>query len=117
MIRLAFPCTRDDFTHRLLERAGEVCLVERTNDLTGSVHWEVVRLMVEPAKAIQGRLYQAHERYPSNEEWGGRGWTYRTRPDAEWKYRSLVQSMAQKGGSEAEGALEPHPPAAKASAS
>jgi hypothetical protein len=113
MIRLAFPFIRDRFVHRLLERSGIVCLVERENLETGSRHWEVVRLVAERATTIEGRFYEAHERYPSTEQWGERGWTYTTLPDAVRKYRSLAPSKAQKGGSEAEGDPEPSPPPAK----
>jgi hypothetical protein len=116
MIRLAFPFSRDRFVHRLLERSGAVCLVERENLETGSFHWEVVRVSIEPDKTIRGQLYPAHERYPSSEEWGERGWTYTTLPDAKQKYRALVQSKAQKGGSEAERAPESSPPAENAPA-
>jgi hypothetical protein len=116
MIRLAFPFTRDRFTYRLLERSGAVCLVARENLETGSIHWEVGRLVAERATTIEGRFYEAHERYPSTEQWGKRGWTYTTLPDAVREYRSLVPRKAQKGGSEAERDPEVGPPAENAPA-
>lgn len=117
MIPLAFPFTRDRYVHRLVARAGDVCLVARENLETGSMHWEVVRLMAEPAKTIRGRVYDAHERYPSSERWGERGWTYTTRADAAQTYRSFASSKAQTGGSAAADDPEAAPPHAIASAS
>jgi hypothetical protein len=38
MMMLTFPFTKHGSRHVLLERAGDVCLVERHNQLTGSVH-------------------------------------------------------------------------------
>jgi hypothetical protein len=35
---LAFPFTKSRFVHRLIERQGDVCLVERENLVTGSKH-------------------------------------------------------------------------------
>lgn len=98
---MTFPFTRDRYRHALLERAGAVCLVERTNQLTGSVHWELVALQWEPAKVIRGRPYAAHDRYPSPNEWGEAAWTFTDLAEARRRYRNLRESKAQRGGSTA----------------
>lgn len=73
---MRFPFTRDRFRHELLERDGDVCLVARTNTLTGSVHWEVVVLQHRPAETSpSGRLYPARTTYPASSDWGAAGWT------------------------------------------
>jgi hypothetical protein len=102
MIRLAFPFTRDRYVHRLIERSGDVCLVARENLETGSVHWEVVRLLTETAQTLRGRLYEPHERYPSTEQWGERGWTFTTLPEAEQKCRALAPTAESEASAGAD---------------
>jgi hypothetical protein len=102
MSGLRFPFLRDRYVHRLLERDGAVCLVERENVLTGSVHWEVVRLVrVRERIWPNGRRTEAGEAYPPVSQWGTRGWTFTRLTDARQKYRFLVCATAQKGGSQA----------------
>jgi hypothetical protein len=76
MILLAFPFTRDGFTHELLQRDGRVCLVRRSKP--AHWHYEVVLLQIEPDKTIRGVFHPEHERYPSSEAWGTHGFTYRS---------------------------------------
>ena len=101
---MTFPFTRDRYVHRLLERDGMACLVERTNLETGSVHWEVVVLRLETREATlpSGRVSRPHECYPGPECWGERGWTYTRITDAEQKYAYLCRRPPQKGGLSAE---------------
>ena len=97
---MTFPFTKDRYVHALLERDGDVCLVERTNQLTASVHWELVVLQHEPAKRYpSGRVLPAHERYPAPSQWGSAGWTFTDLTEARQRYRNLLQPKAQKGGS------------------
>ena len=93
---MTFPFTRDRYRHALLERAGDVCLVERTNLVVKppSVHWEVVVLQHEGEKTIRGRTLAAHLRYPSPEEWGTHGWTYTDITDARRRWGDLRESAA-----------------------
>jgi hypothetical protein len=91
---MEFPFTRGGFHHRLLKRHGDVCLVQRRNLLTDSVHWEVVRLQHESARVIWGRAYPAHLRYPGTEQWGTAGWTYTTLPEAERRFSALLEARA-----------------------
>jgi hypothetical protein len=76
MTPLAFPFTRDGFTHELLQREGRVCLVRRSKPQHW--HYEVVLLAIEHDKTIRGVFYPEHERYPSSEAWGFHGFTYRS---------------------------------------
>lgn len=96
-----FPFTRDRYRHALLAREGDVCLVERTNLAVTppSVHWEVVVLQHEPEHTIKGTVYPTHLRYPGNEEWGTKGWTFTDITTARQKWAALVPGRAQKGGS------------------
>jgi hypothetical protein len=89
-----FPFVRDGFTHELLEREGVVCLVKRSK--AARWHYEVVVLQLEPDKTIRDRFYPAHERYPSSEQWGTYGFTYRSDEleRATARQRTLVQASA-----------------------
>lgn len=102
MSGVRFPFLRDRYVHRLLKRDGAVCLVERENLLTGSVHWEVVRLRPMPARTWpDGSQTEAGECYPSTAKWGIFGWTFTRLTDARQKYRFLRDARAQTGGSRA----------------
>lgn len=95
-IPLAFPFTRDRFSHRLVSRDGDVCLVERTNLVTNSIHWEVVVLAHRPADSWpDGRETPPREAYPASEDWGTHGWTFTTLPDAETRYAKVVRDRNQ----------------------
>ena len=50
----SFPFSKNRFGHVLLDRQGDVCLVERTNLVTGSIHYEVIaRAALASAKAAR----------------------------------------------------------------
>ena len=85
---------RDGFEHELVQREGLVCLVKRSKPLYW--HYEVIKLRLEPDKERFGNFYPAHERYPSNEEWGTYGFTYLSTDfkGAQKRWQELV-----KGGS------------------
>jgi hypothetical protein len=92
-----FPFTRDRYRHELLERAGDVCLVARTNLVTDSMHWEVVVLQHRRAETSQsGRTYPAREVYPGAEQWGTAGWTYTDLMTAREKWRYLASTRAKE---------------------
>jgi hypothetical protein len=77
-----------------------VCLVERTNLVTGTVHHEVVQLQECPACQFQdGTALPARERYPGAERWGWQGWTFSTSAEACQRYRFFTTQSAQTGGS------------------
>jgi hypothetical protein len=88
---LRFPFTRDRFEHRLVERVGDVCLVERVNQVTRGVHWEVIVVQHRRARTLpNGRTVSAGEAYPSAERWGTAGWTYTTLPGARERFAEQV---------------------------
>jgi hypothetical protein len=92
MQTLRFPFVKNGYQHDLLERVDDVCLVERINIYTGSVHWEVAILHQVPAKTLpSGRIRPAGEAYPSTSSWGRAGWTYIELPDARERFEALVR--------------------------
>jgi hypothetical protein len=69
-----------------------VCLVERINAHTGSVHWEVVILHQEPARTWpDGRTRPAGEAYPRSSWWGQSGWTCPELSDARECFEALIR--------------------------
>ena len=71
-----------------IKREGRVALYQ-AEDPYG---YEVVIIRDEKAREIFGKFYPEHEVYPSSEDWGAYGWTFR--PDelalAEKRFASLL---------------------------
>jgi hypothetical protein len=89
---LEFPFNARGFRYELIEHQGLVCMVKQTR--IGMSYWcyEVVKLRIEPDKIRFGNLVPAHERYPSDEDWGTYGFTYR--PGEFAKARQRFSRMA-----------------------
>jgi hypothetical protein len=86
-----FPFIRGGYRHSLLKRDGDVCLVERRNLETDSVHYEIVCLRRRPARiGPRGTLLPATTVYPSSARWGHAGRTYTSRADADRRWECLV---------------------------
>ena len=94
---LAFPFERAGFRYDLIERQGLVCLVKQTR--IGKSYWcyEVVKLRTEPDKIRFGNPVPAHERYPSDEEWGTYGFTYRPQQleKARKKFAGMIEMLSE----------------------
>jgi hypothetical protein len=88
----AFPFDRDRFRHELVRRTGRICLVERKNLLTDSVHWEVVALRYDRPSERHGQSFPARWAYPSTQEWGRPvAYTYTKLKNAERRFQDLVE--------------------------
>ncbi len=82
--------TKKGFAHRVMERVGNVLLVERQHRDVSTPHWEVVKIRVSPAKCVGERAYTESEVYPSSERWGIDGWTYGDLATAQAKFKELT---------------------------
>lgn|SRR5262245_58376012 len=98
---LAFPFSRDRFSHHLLERVGNTCLVKRTNDLTGSVHYEVVVLHLERPYGSPPGTPPDHEAYPPSSKWGETGWTYTSLDEARARMAEFASGESRRAPQEA----------------
>lgn len=98
--------TKDGWDHTLVERSGLVAIFERSKDGGKQSHFETVVLREDKAKSASfpptpkhpnGRKvdYPAQERYPSNEDWGNYGWTYKTLQEARLKASALLATQPQ----------------------
>jgi len=95
MRQLDFPFTKNGWTHELLRREGLVCLVRRHKKGGSSQHFEVVVLKEREERTFERAgsvlTLKAQEVYPSNEEWGKYGFTYRSPKEAQKRFESLLE--------------------------
>lgn len=83
--------TRNGFEHRILERVGNVLLVERKHHEVSSPHFEVVRIRIgKPKRLPDGTVLQEREVYPASTEWGTHGWTRSDLESARAKFKELT---------------------------
>lgn len=73
-----------------------VVLVEGRRDDGGWPTYEVAQIRWAEARVMGGQHIPAGERYPSAEEWGAMGWTYRNKQDAVKKLMSLARMRKAK---------------------
>jgi hypothetical protein len=88
-----FPFTSSGFTHELLEQSGQVCLVHRHKE-GSQEHFEVVVLRWRKEHTWpNGKVSPAGYGYPSSEDWGTYGFTYRDEKSARNRLISLLQAQ------------------------
>jgi hypothetical protein len=91
-----FPFKRDGFLHELISKDGSVCLVRRSKG-NRQTHFEVVVLQWSNGRTWpSGRISPDGWHYPSSEQWGTYGWTYRDLAEARAKYHSLSLKWPEK---------------------
>jgi hypothetical protein len=82
------------FTLSLLKRAGNVAIYIQTKRRQPQAY-EVVLIRKHEAYIAFGKEIPAGECYPSSEQWGVKGFTYRTIEAAERKFRELTASAKE----------------------
>lgn len=94
MKRIPTEFSRNGFHFLQRFREGEIAVFERTRLPHGTQkHYETVRLRPFPAREAFGKTFEAGESYPSNEQWGIYGFTYKSEKAALDK---ATQMIAQK---------------------
>lgn len=89
---LTFPFKAGGFEHLLVQRDGDVCLVQR-----GPWNFEVVLIQHRPAETFPGgKSYPPRETYPKPTQWGTAGWSYTTQANAEKRFRWQVDEARRK---------------------
>jgi hypothetical protein len=76
MKTLATEFTRLGFTHKLIERTGEIAIYERTKPHYQRSHYEVIIIRTAEPSTRFGKEFPATELYPSAQQWGRLGYTY-----------------------------------------
>ena len=87
------------FTYKQIKRDGLVTLYAVVSKSGKVLGYESAILTVKPAEQIRGVMYPARESYPSNEEFGLRGWSHQRLEHAEECYNDLVKSVRYMEGS------------------
>ena len=87
------------FCHKLVKRAGFVATYARfrRSDPEQVIHYEVVVIRTQKAHTHNEIEYPAREVYPTSEQWGTYGWTYRDEGHARAKFEVLLAEEAKSG--------------------
>jgi len=98
MIPLETEFYSKGFCFKLVRRAGFVALYERWRRSCPEkvIHYEVVIITPRKSYMLAGITIPAREYYPSSEEWGSKGWTYRDEDQARAKFVDLLANEAQR---------------------
>jgi hypothetical protein len=84
------------FCHNLVRRAGFVAWYARWRRFSPQeVHFEVIHITPRKSRTVGQIHWPAREVYPSSEQWGSKGWTYRDEGQARAKYEELLAEEAQ----------------------
>lgn len=89
--------TKNGFTHRQIERTGNLAIFERKKPSHSHPHFEVVRIRTSTDSFVtypDGRSVwrDATELYPPSEAWGKDGFTCRTLSEAQNRLRLCITS-------------------------
>ena len=101
---LALEFEAKGWTFEQVLRKGTVCLYRKTKGSEGGkmiTSWEVVFPIVRRAQRLpDGSVCPRREVYPSDNDWGTRGWTYLTEVEATAAYgERCAQHNHRNGGS------------------
>ena len=83
------------FCHKLVRRAGFVAWYARWRRFTPhEVHYEVILITPRKSRTVGQIHWPAREVYPSSEQWGTYGWSYRDEDQARAKFEALLAKEA-----------------------
>ena len=85
------------FEYTQLKRLGDVAIYRQSKKGLPD-GYEVVRILKHEAFSAFGKDFPAGESYPSSQQWGSDGWTYRTLEDAEQKFQELSRRGSHRVG-------------------
>ena len=79
--------TKHGITRSVLHRSGNIAIFSSERD------YEVITIQSHDGRVIAGNECPAAEYPPSSEQWGTKGWTYRTIDEALAKYNEIIASV------------------------
>ncbi len=95
--------TKNGFRLRQIRREGDVAIYHKVA-LQGNVHpvtydvgFETIVVSRHDGYEIGGVKVEPAETYPSSEQWGQKGWTYKTLLEADNKYETLLSRNPEPG--------------------
>ncbi len=117
MIPLAPKFRTRGFDWTILQREGDVCLVEQNKAGWSEPAYNVVIVQKHEARVMGGNAVPAREGLPSWEEWGTYAWAYSDKTSAKVRFNEEVDRRQDAlspppvtpnmGSKSAEGALTP----------
>ncbi len=88
--------TKSGWHHKLLHRTRGIAVFERWKDSSPSPHFEVIRIVIQPATEIQGHAIEEGEKYPGSSQFGTMAWSYPTLDKAMVKFAELTKVVPKK---------------------
>tara|TARA_B110001469_G_C9585027_1_gene290198 strand:- start:840 stop:1187 length:348 start_codon:yes stop_codon:yes gene_type:complete len=85
---------RDGYRSVQLHRVGRIAIYRRQSIKAASVHFEVVKILVEhkTRELPSGSIRKAgDESYPSSSTWGTHGWTFQSLERAQDKFTQIIR--------------------------
>lgn len=82
---------KNTFHYEQVLRDGQIAIYkQRLRPGVGCLAFEVIRIKQVPEATMFGKVIEAHEAGPSNEDFGTFGWSYPTLERAKAKFHALV---------------------------
>ncbi len=87
------------YDYALIKRVGDVCIYKQYDKKVGEdiFHtYEVFEVRKRPASILRGIEYPAHEKTPSNEQWGTNAFTVNTIDAAEKYFKQIEDNITKR---------------------
>ena len=79
--------SKNGYEFEVIDRIGDIALAKAG----GTVGFEVFEVQSHQGREIGGRHYEPAEYPPSNEQWGSKGWSFKTEAAARAKFAELTK--------------------------
>lgn len=78
--------TKNGHEFDLYARIGNLAIFHGKSIKGKSETWEVIHIQSHDGRAVHCTFYEPAEYPPSNEQWGTKGWTFRSAEDAKARF-------------------------------
>lgn len=95
MIKLADKFIKQGCFYEMIRRWGDLAIYAVSYDGKRAIGYDTVIVITVPAGNLFGKYYPEHERYPSSEEFGFRGWSFSTFKMAENQLNNILIMRAK----------------------
>jgi len=80
------------FEWQIIERIGNIALAQSG----GTVGFEVFEMQSHNGREIHGKWFEPAEYAPSNEQWGTKGFSFKTEAKAREKFEEMTNQLQTK---------------------
>lgn len=81
--------SKNGYEWNVIERRGDIALAHG-----GSIGFEVFEVQSHNGREIGGKWFEPAEFAPSNEQWGSKGWSFKSEQPAREKFDELAAEAA-----------------------